>query len=121
MDVSPRSVLFKHNIKMPLLLLLLSAAIQNALTQALLKFWGEIRIQGEGMFSPLSFSLLLSGVVLMVVNCLVVNTALKYYNQIDIATVYESLVIIAKMATGLILMNEVILYTWPEILGLCIT
>lgn len=106
---------------MPLLLLLLTAAITNALTQALFKFWGEIRIQGEEMHTPLSLSLLLSGGVLMVVNCLVVNTALKYYNQIDIAPVYESLVIIAKMATGLILMNEIILYTWPEILGLCLT
>lgn len=79
-DVSPRSVLFKTNIKMPLMLLLLSAAIQNALVQALLKFWGEIRIKGEGLFCALSLCLLLSGVGFTVVNCLVVNVALKYYN-----------------------------------------
>jgi hypothetical protein len=65
------------------------------------------------LFSTLSLFLLLSGTGLIVANCLIVNVALKYYNQIDIAPVYESFVIIAKMITGLILMNEAILYTWP--------
>jgi hypothetical protein len=46
---------------------------------------------------------------------------LKYYNQIDVAPLQESFIIIARIATGLFLMDEVTLYTWPQIVGICLT
>jgi hypothetical protein len=49
------------------------------------------------------------------------NIALKYYDQIDIAPILESFVIIARIATGLVLMNESELYTWNQLISICMT
>ena len=49
------------------------------------------------------------------------NVAMKYYNQIEIAPIYESFVILGKLTTGLILLDEQVFYSWLQIAGLCAT
>jgi hypothetical protein len=79
-DVSPRSVFLKESIKVPLILLLWSAGLQNALVQAFFKFLGEINIQGESILSFMSLTLLIAGCVFSIMQCWIINIAMKYYN-----------------------------------------
>ncbi len=104
-----------------MILLLLSVGLQNALSQALFKFVGELTIEGESLLSPLAFILILTGTLMSGTQFWLLNVAMKYYNQIEIAPIYESFVILGKLTTGLILLNEQALYSGLQIVGLCAT
>ena len=62
--VSPKSKMLKRLLKLPLVMLMLTAGIQNAFVQVCFKFFGEINLTREqGTHEGLAWTLLLVGCV----------------------------------------------------------
>lgn len=118
-EVSPETISFKERFKLPLVFMMLTAGIQNAYVQVFFKYFGEIGLTAKGDYVVLRVTLVLLGCIFGAFQFLALNVAMKYYNQVDVAPMQESFIIIARIAVGLFLMNEARLYSALEILGIC--
>ena len=78
-SVSPATLLIKQRIKLPLVMICLSAGILSAFTQVFFKYFGEARL-AEGRHYVLAGSLLVAGCISGVIQLLAVNVGMKYYN-----------------------------------------
>ena len=57
----------------------------------------------------------ISGAVLQII---ILNIAMRYYNNLDIVPVYQSLILIMMLLCGWMLLNEIQYYEYIEIAGL---
>jgi hypothetical protein len=78
--VSPQSLVVKENLKLPLLVVTFSTGISSAVSQAILKFHGEILQSGElGLFSPFELTLLIAGILNACCTMVLLNVGIQYY------------------------------------------
>ena len=102
-----------------MVLLSWSTATFSGMNLTLLKCFGEIIKQGDFSSLPIMTSCLLvfavSGAIIQIV---MLNIGLKYYNNIDLMPVYQSLILVMMLACGWVLLDEISCYSWTQVLGI---
>ena len=75
--VSPRSIVIKDNLKLPLLVVTFSTGISSAISQAVFKFHGEIMQSGElGILSPFELMLMTAGILNSIMTLVLLNVGI---------------------------------------------
>ena len=64
------------------------------------------------------FTLLIAAIAGATLQIILLNIAMRYYNNLDIIPVYQSLILIMMLLCGWMLLNEIQFYEWIEITGL---
>lgn len=62
--------------------------------------------------------LIISALCGAAIQILLLNIAMRYYNNLDIMPVYQSLVLMMMLLCGWMLLDEIQYYTWSNIAGL---
>ena len=118
-QVSARSKTLKFYIKMPMVLMVGTAALQSSLTIFFLKLLTELRESGElvdsmGLVAIMTLAMGLSGAIQLHM----LNLAMKYYDQIEAIPIYATCIMMLWICTGLIVFDEARYYTTAELLGI---
>ena len=83
------------------------------------KAFGEILESRDLWNMPImSFTILVAGLIGALVQIFFLNLAMKYYNNLDIMPVYQSLILIMMLVTAWILLDEISYYSMNRILGI---
>ena len=78
--LSPQTLFAKEHLKTPLVLLTFSQGLLSSMVYTFFKFHGEILQSGElGFWTPLEFTLLMSGVIVSGILFLSLNVGIQYY------------------------------------------
>ena len=102
-----------------MVLLVLSTATFSGTNLCLFKCFGEILASYDFWNMPvLASSLAIAGVIGATIQIFILNTALRYYNNLDIVPVYQSLILTSMLVSGWVLLDEIQYYEWIEIAGL---
>ena len=85
----------------------------NACAMMFIKVGGEV-LNSEEFSDNIFFSLILGsvGVTCAVIQMIFLNLSMKYYNNLDVHPIYQSVILMAMMSTGLLVLHESVLYTW---------
>ena len=114
--MSPGSERFKNNIKAPLVFLCLTCGLMNGTSLVLVKVGGEgyrIAEEGESVVFPIIMGFI--GIQCAGFQMLCLNIAMKYYNNLDVQPIYQALILVFVMVSGMVCLDESALYTWGEI------
>ena len=115
--ISPGSKRLKNNIKVPMILLCWSCGVLNGCWAVFIKVCGEVLNSPEAsehlMFAILMGSL---GAVCAGVNAYCLNLSMKYYQNLDVMPVYQSMILMNMLLAGLVVLNESNLYTKWQLL-----
>ena len=85
----------------------------NACAMMFIKVGGEV-LNSDEFSDNIFFSLILGsvGVTCAVIQMIFLNLSMKYYNNLDVHPIYQSVILMAMMSTGLLVLHESVLYTW---------
>ena len=85
----------------------------NACAMMFIKVGGEV-LSSDEFSDNIFFSLILGsvGVTCAVIQMIFLNLSMKYYNNLDVHPIYQSVILMAMMSTGLLVLHESVLYTW---------
>ena len=109
----------KNHVKLPMVMFSWSTAIFSGMNLCILKCFGEILAQNDFWNMPVMATVLLTSVLVgAAMQIIVLNVALRYYNNLDIIPVYMSLILIMMLVCGWILLDEIQFYTKSEIIGI---
>ena len=118
-EISPRSIILKKNLKVPMVLLTWTTATICGTNLCLFKCVGEILTEHDFWNMPIMVTSFVTFVVCMALTqVFVFNTALRYYNNLDVIPIYQSLNLTMMLVCGWILLDEIKNYEWNEIAGL---
>ena len=95
-----------------MILWLLMGGLNSALAVSCFKWTGEL-FQNTDTFGPewtLAFFLALCGLVFAAIGLSFVNLAMKYFDQIDVAATYQTMILCSQISAGLLVSNEVKFY-----------
>ena len=107
-EISARSTSLKRNIKIPMVLLIWSTATFSGLNVCLLKCFGEILAVNDFWTMPFMVSSLIVAIICgAILQIIILNMALRYYNNLDVIPVYQSLILTMLLVCGWVLLNEV--------------
>lgn len=116
--ISPKTVFLKNNLKKPLFLIILGAALQSAFTTVMLKCC-DIFIQ-LGLYKENPIATVVMGAAIVpssIVLLHLLNLSFKFYDQMEVTPIYNTLVTIVNTGTGLIILEENVNYKWSQIIG----
>ena len=121
-EISPSSSLLRRNLKVPLVFYGISSGILNGLSIVLTKSGNEIIANSfyESDFSDLLIAFTFNFVAIFTSssNIYVLNKSMEAYNHLDVMPIYQSMILLLMLTTGLLVFNEQQLYTWFEIIRL---
>ena len=110
---------FKRWLKAPMVLLVWSTATFTGQNLCMFKSFGEIITSNDFYEMPImAIFILLTGLIGGVVQMFILNIAMRYYNNLDIMPVYQSLNLIMMLTCGWILLDEIKYYEWKDMLGI---
>ena len=102
-----------------MVLLIWSTATFSGLNVCLLKCFGEILAVNDFWTMPFMVSSLIVSIILgAILQIIILNMALRYYNNLDVIPVYQSLILTMLLVCGWVLLNEISFYTTKQIFGL---
>ena len=106
--VSPRCKTLKTFIKMPMMLLTVTAALLSGLTIVFRKLLTELMQSGSltNRIGLVAFIVIFMGLV-GVGQLHILNLAMKFYDQNEAIPVYQTSVMISWLITGMIVFNEI--------------
>lgn len=97
----------------------LTASVVGSSSLVMMKCFGEIAyspaIKESYIFATI---LCASGLAACATQVYFVNKSMMYFNNIDVMPIYQSIVMITWMLSGLVLLDESALYTWGELFQL---
>ena len=112
-EISPRSASLHANIKVPMVLMSLSAGLLTAINLVFAKCFGEIIKAQEFAWAPIFAS---SCFVLGTLGCFlmiyVLNLAMRYYNNLDVIPIFQSFILLCMLLSGWIVFDEAQYYSW---------
>ena len=112
-QISPRSKSLKKYLKVPMILLAWSTATFSGMNLVLFKCFGEILKAGDFDRTPVFTSfLVVFALIGALIQMIILNVAMKYYNNIDVMPVYQSLILVMMLLCGWVLLDEIVYYTW---------
>ena len=116
--VSPQSVWLKNYVKVPMLVLITDSAMQSGLIVLATKVLGELA-QSNGISDYKAMTAL---VVIMLLwagtmNIHSLNMAMKYYDQLEVIPIYNSLCMLTWFLSGVIVLDEFANYTDKQRIG----
>ena len=105
--ISPGSMRLKSNIKVPLVLLAWSSGVLNGCALVFIKVCGEVFNSPEAANHTL-FAILIGclGAMLAGLNMYCLNQNMKYYQNLDVMPLYQSMILMNMLLAGLIVLNE---------------
>ena len=107
-QISPRSKSLKKYLKVPMILLAWSTATFSSVNLVLYKSFGEILKSGEFEKTPISANcLFVFAITGGGIQLIVLNVAMKYYDNIDVMPVYQSLALVMMLLSGWVLLDEI--------------
>ena len=114
--ISPGSKRLKNNLKVPLVLLCWSCGVLNGSALTFLKVCGEITNSPEAA-ENVFFALLMGalGCLCAGINIYILNLSMRFYPNLDVMPIYQSMVLMFMMVAGLVVLNESALYDWGEL------
>jgi len=117
--ISPGSKRLKNNIKVPMILLCWSCGVLNGCWAVFIKIGGEV-INSPDLHDHVWFAILMGflGSLCAGVNVYCLNQSMKYYQNLDVMPVYQSMILMFMLLTGLIVLNESDLYNWWQLFKL---
>merc|ERR1711933_178035 len=102
-----------------MILLVMSTAAFAGLNMCSMKFFLSILAEKAFWNMPVMASALcITGVGGSILQILILNVAFRYYNNIDVIPVLQSLILTSMLVHGWILLNESQLYSWLQMLGI---
>lgn len=109
----------KNNLKTPMVLLVMSTGAFSGLNLCCFKFFGEILANNDFMNMPVMASALcIAGLIGALTQILILNVAFRYYNNIDVIPVLQSLILSSMLIHGWFLLDESQLYSSMQMLGI---
>ena len=91
-EISPRSLSLHHSIKFQMVFMIWSCSLLSGISLVLLKCFGEIvTFHGFGFMPFVTIGCLISGICGCALFCLLLNLLMRYYNNIDVMPIYQSL------------------------------
>ena len=118
-EISPRTLTLKRWLKAPMVLLVWSTAIFAGQNLCMFKAFGEILTSHDFWKMPYMASFIfLSGCAGGLIQMLFLNIAMRYYNNLDIMPVYQSLILIMMLICGWVLLDEIEYYELSDMLGI---
>ena len=118
-EISPRSMTFKRWLKAPMVLLVWSTATFAGQNLCVFKAFGEILSSQDFWAMPFMASFLfLAGCTGGLIQMFILNINMRYYNNLDIMPVYQSLILIMMLICGWVLLDEIEYYTFGNMLGI---
>ena len=117
--VSYRSKMLQHVVKVPMVLLILSAAFISGCSVLLLKIVDTILQMGDWQEHCILVVLLILGMLYTGDTQLqFLNLAIQLYDQLEVVPIYQTFILFAWTSIGLVLYNEYVFYTTEQICGL---
>ena len=90
-----------------------SCGLLGAINVALIKSFGEILTSGGFFSMPYTAAgCLVAGVSGSVLMLYLLNLSMRYYNNIDVMPIYQSLMLLMMLATGWVVLDEGRHYSW---------
>ena len=116
MKISPNSKILKKNLKVLLVLLCTICGFMNGSSLVFFKVAGEVLNSPERDMNVF-FSILmgLCGTFCAGLQIYCLNLSMKYYNNLDVMPIYQSMILMLVMASGLIVLDESSKYSWGEL------
>ena len=115
-QVSPDSHRLRRFAKAPMLLVIAGSALCSGVTVALLKLLGELLLSGEVTEDLLLAGLVALGAFLSAIEQLhMLNTAMKYYDQLEVMPIYQTAIMMMWCITGMIVYEETQYYSAGEL------
>ena len=116
-EISPAQLKLKSNLKVPLVLLCWSSGLMNGCGLVFLKVCGEI-VNSDELMDNFFFALLvgLLGGACAVLQVYMLNQSMRLYNNLDVMPIYQALILMHLMASGMIILDEAKFYSWSEML-----
>ena len=111
--VSPQSLELKSFLKVPMLLLLVTAGLLSGMSVCFLKLIGEMIQNGE-VGGHIGIFILLAVVALLSVPAMVhsLNLAMKYFDQLQVMPIFQVCLMIMWICSGMMILQESKNYTW---------
>lgn len=118
-EISPRSLTVKRWLKAPMVLLVWSCGTFAGQNLCFFKAFGEIVSSHDFWNKPImACFLFLLGAVGGLTQIFILNIAMRYYNNLDIMPVYQSLILISMLVTGWTLLDEIEYYEFGNLMGI---
>jgi len=111
--MSPESVQLKKDLKMPLVMMCWSCGIMNGNAIVFMKIFGEILNSPEFALN-IFFALIIGalGFVCALVQMYWLNMSMKLYNNLDVMPIYQAMILMHMLLSGLVVLDESALYSW---------
>lgn len=119
--ISPAGARLKPFINYPLIYTNFTIGAFAATSLTWFKFVGEILTNGLLMeMFGLTLFLSVFGIVIAVLQTVLLNQLMQWYDQIDVQPCYQCFVLVLPISFGLFLLNEIVYYTQNELICLFI-
>ena len=118
-EISPRSVFLKIFLKWPMVLLVWSCGTWAGQNLCFFKAFGEILSAGDFFNRPImAISIASIGCIGALIQIFILNISMRYYNNLDIMPVYQSLILIMMLVSGWTLLDEIEYYEFGNLMGI---
>ena len=118
-EISPRSASLRRRIKTPLVFMAWACGLLSGINLVLMKGFGEI-LTSHG-FHEMPYTAtgcLLGGVAGALLMLYLLGLAMRYYNNIDVMPIYQSLLLLMMLATGAVVLDEARHYSPIQMAGI---